>query len=71
MDAFKRGLKLNLFFLESNQDSKEEDTLLGNFDINLFKVKSSFNLAGPFQPEFLFSCIEHELQVMVQATMNE
>ena len=63
LDAFKRSGTLHLIFLESNDDSQREDTPPRNpIKHKSFKLKSSFNPAGPFQLEFLLSCIEHELQ---------
>ena len=62
LDAFKTRMRLHLFFLELNQDSKEEDTPAGiTFEHKSFNLKSSFNPEGPFQIEVSFACIEHEL----------
>ena len=62
LDVFKRKTRLNLFFSESNQDSKEQNTQSGvPFEHESFKLKSTFNPVGPFQLETMFHSIEQDL----------
>ena len=58
---FKREARLQLFFSESNQDPQRNDTQSGGpFEHRSFKLKSSFNLIGPFQSESMFCSIEQD-----------
>ena len=62
LDVFKTKTRLNLFFSESNQDSKERNTQSGlPFEHKSFKLKSIFNPVGPFQLETVFHSIEQDL----------
>ena len=62
LDAFKRETRLNLFFSESNQDSREQNTQSGVlFEHKSFKLKSTFNPVNPFQLETMFHSIEQDL----------
>ena len=62
LGAFKRKTRLNLFFSGSNQDSKQQNTQSGvPFEHKSLKLKSTFNLVGPFQLETLFYSIQQDL----------
>ena len=62
LDVFKRKTKLNLFFSESNQDSRGHNTPPGvPFEHKFLKLKSTFNPVGPFQLETMFHSIEQDL----------
>ena len=62
LDVFKRKTRLNLFFSGFNEDTKEQNTQLGvPFECKSLKLKSTFNLVGPFQLETMFYSIEQDL----------
>ena len=62
LDAFKRITRLNLFFQGSNEESEDRNTQSGvPFEHKSLKLKSTFNLVGPFQLETMFYSIEQDL----------
>ena len=53
---------MNLFFQGPNEDPEDKNTKLGApFEHKSLKLKSTFNLVGPFQLETMFYSIEQAL----------
>ena len=62
LDSFKRKTRIQLFFTDPSQGSKPESIPSGGpFEHRSFKLKSTFNPAGPFQLESMFHSIEQDL----------
>ena len=62
LDNFKRKTRIQLFFTDPSQGSKPESIPSGGpFEHRSFKLKSTFNPAGPFQLESMFHSIEQDL----------